>query len=51
VARADNAPRSFKCRQCGTIFTARGETGACPICGFSCKATNCVVLEASDEGY
>ncbi|MBC7335440.1 MAG: hypothetical protein H5U01_04095 [Clostridia bacterium] len=51
MARADNAPRSFKCRQCGTIFTARGETGTCPICGCECRAGECAMLEASDEGY
>jgi rubrerythrin len=51
VARADNAPRSFKCSKCGTIFTARGEVGICPICGYHCQTGNCTGLEASDEGY
>ncbi|MCR4419252.1 MAG: hypothetical protein QHH27_05865 [Clostridia bacterium] len=48
---AENAPRSFKCSRCGTIFTARGAESACPICHHLCRPGECEVLEASDEDY
>ncbi|MGB9885666.1 MAG: hypothetical protein ACPLPT_03545 [Moorellales bacterium] len=48
---AENAPRSYKCSRCGTVFTARGEGPYCPICRHRCRPGECAVLEASDEDY
>jgi len=47
----ENANRQFKCPQCGTLFAVKNETASCPVCGNTCSAQTCQVLDASDEGY
>lgn len=47
----ENAPKQFKCSQCGVMFTFSGDEGNCPACSYHCTLSACQVVDASDEGY
>lgn len=47
----DNAKQSFKCSQCGYMFSTQDQAGECPSCGFYCDTDSCQMVDASDEDY
>jgi rubrerythrin len=51
ITRADNTSRSFKCSTCGATFATKATEAECPICGNTCSAESCQVIDASDEDY
>ena len=52
----DNAELTYKCNQCGHMFTSSTmmSTGAsltCPFCKDQCKPGQCEIIGSSNEGY
>ena len=50
--KPDNAELFYKCSQCGNMFEPKNqETTNCPICGNSCSADTCKMVDSSNEDY
>ncbi len=52
----DNAELTYKCNQCGHMFTSSTmmSTGAsltCPFCKNQCKPGQCEIIGSSNEGH
>jgi len=47
----DNAEKSYKCSQCGMMFTDAREDLECPFCHHHCQQGECEVLYSSNEEY
>lgn len=47
----DNAEKSFKCSQCGMMFTDPKNNLECPFCHHHCQPGECEVLYSSNEEY
>lgn len=48
----DNTEKSFKCCQCGIMFTTnQGKEIICPSCHYHCQKGECEILGSSNEDY
>ncbi|MDK2823032.1 MAG: hypothetical protein PWQ67_116 [Clostridia bacterium] len=47
----DNVEKSYKCSQCGMMFTDISKDRECPFCHHHCKPGECEVVNTSNEGY
>lgn len=51
VMRPDNVEKSFKCSQCGMMFTDPGNDLECPFCHHHCQPGECEMVYSSNEDY
>ncbi|MFZ7101374.1 MAG: hypothetical protein ACOWWO_01780 [Peptococcaceae bacterium] len=51
MAKPDNVEKSYKCSQCGMMFTDRDASRECPFCHHYCKQGECEVVNTSNEGF
>jgi predicted RNA-binding Zn-ribbon protein involved in translation (DUF1610 family) len=48
----DNAEDSFKCSNCGAVYSREGaKMRKCPVCNYICTLDTCRNLGASNEDY